>query len=463
VEFPIDRRFAAVRWIGSEGMTPEQLKVAADTAWTLLTGFLVFFMNAGFGLIEAGLCRRKNTTMILSKNFVVFAIATLGFYAVGFGLMFSDGGLFGSAGGWLLGGADNSPAAGPRYQGIFGALGWAGIPLHAKFFFEAVFCGTSATIVSGSVNERMKYSSFLVFSLILTAVIYPIAGHWVWGGGFLARAGMRDFSGSTVVHSLGGWAALAGIIVLGPRLGRYEPGVKPTTVPGHQMGYVFLGGMILWLGWFGFNPGSTMSLDADAISRIAVTTALSACASTLVSTLYAWGRYGKPDFSLTVNGCLAGLVSITAPCAYVTPGSSLVIGAIAGVTVIEAVGIFDHFHLDDPVGATSVHLVHGIFGTVCVGLFGVKGLGGLPNDGLFRGGGLAQLFPQLEAVVTVGSFSFGSSLLAWYGIKKMMGIRVSAEDEITGLDIAEMGMEAYPDAAELEKRSRDAAARLASS
>jgi Amt family ammonium transporter len=437
-------------------MTPTELKVAMDTGWTLLTGFLVFFMNAGFGLVEAGLCRRKNATMILSKNFVVFAISTLGFFVVGFGLMFSDGGLFGSAGGWLLQGADNSPATSGHYHGIFGALGWAGVPLAAKFFFEAVFCGTSATIVSGSVNERMKYGSFLVFSLILTALIYPIAGHWVWGGGFLAKAGMRDFSGSTVVHSLGGWAALAGIIVVGPRLGRYGRGRPPTTVPGHQMGYVFLGGMILWLGWFGFNPGSTMSLDPEAIARIAVTTALSACASTLVATFYSWWRHGKPDFSLTINGCLAGLVSITAPCAYVTARSALVIGAVAGVLVIEAVRFFDRVRLDDPVGATSVHLVHGIFGTICVGLFGVKDLSGLPAEGLLRGGGFSQLGPQLEAVVTVAAFSLSTSLAAWYAIDKVMGLRVTAEAEIVGLDIAEMGMEAYPEAAEMERRSREA-------
>jgi Amt family ammonium transporter len=421
------------------------MKVAADTGWTILTAFLVFFMNAGFGLVEAGLCRRKNATMILSKNFVVFAVSTLGFYFVGFGLMFSDGGVLGSAGGWLLSGADNSPATGARYQGIFGALAWAGVPLLAKFLFQLVFCGTSATIVSGSVNERMKYSAFLVFSLILTAVVYPIAGHWVWGGGFLFQAGMRDFSGSTVVHSLGGWAALAGVIVLGPRLGRYPAGARPVTVPGHQMGYVFLGGMILWLGWFGFNPGSTMSLDPEAIARIAVTTNLAACASTLVATLYTWWRHGKPDFSMTVNGCLAGLVSITAPCAYVTPLSAIVIGAIAGVTVTEAVPLFDRLRIDDPVGATSVHLVHGVFGTICVGLFGVRGQSGLPADGLLRGGGFAQLGPQLEAVVAVGAFSFGISLLVWKAIDKAMGLRVPAADEILGLDLAEMGMEAYSD------------------
>jgi Amt family ammonium transporter len=267
----------------------------------------------------------------------------------------------------------------------------------------------------------------------------------VWGGGFLAQAGMKDFSGSTVVHSLGGWAALAGIIVLGPRRGRYPAGQKPATFPGHHMGYVFLGGMILWLGWFGFNPGSTMSLDPEAISRIAVTTTLSSCASTLVATLYTWGRTGRPDFGMTVNGCLAGLVSITAACAYVTPGASLVIGAIAGVTVSEAVGFFDRRRLDDPVGATSVHLVHGIFGTVCVGLFGVKGYGGLAHDGLLRGGGFTQLLAQLEAVVAVGGFSFFTSFAAWHAIKKLMGLRVSAEHEQIGLDLAELGMEAYPD------------------
>jgi Amt family ammonium transporter len=253
---------------------------------------------------------------------------------------------------------------------------------------------------------------------------------------------------------MGGWAALAGILVLGPRLGRYPKGGKPTTVPGHNMGYVFLGGMVLWLGWFGFNPGSTMSLDGEAIARIAVTTALASAAATLVATFHAWWRHGTPDFSLTVNGCLAGLVSITAPCAYVTPGAALVIGTVAGVTVIEAALMFDRLRIDDPVGATSVHLVHGIFGTLCVGLFGVKGYCGLANDGLFRGGGFTQLLVQLEAVVSVGAFSFGTSLLAWTAIKKTMGIRVSAEHELAGLDVAEMGMEAYPDADEMEARAQ---------
>jgi Amt family ammonium transporter len=260
-----------------------------------------------------------------------------------------------------------------------------------------------------------------------------------------------------VVHSTGGWAALAGIIVLGPRLGRYGRDGRAATVPGHHMGYVFLGGMILWLGWFGFNPGSTMSLDPEAIARIAVTTCLSSCASTLVATLYTWWRHGKPDFTMTVNGCLAGLVSITAPCAYVTPGAALVIGAVAGVTVTEAVKGFDRLRLDDPVGATSVHLVHGILGTLWVGVFGVKGYCGLTRDGLLRGGGAAQLFAQLEAVLAVGAFSFVSSMLVWLAIKRTMGVRVSREDEIAGLDRAELGMEAYPPDAVLEHAATDPA------
>jgi Amt family ammonium transporter len=430
-------------------MSPAELKVAIDTVWVMLTAFLVFWMNAGFGLVEAGLCRKKNTVMVLSKNFIVFAVSTLAYWVLGFGLMFSDGGFAGTAGGLFLSGADNSPAIGDAYQGIFGALNWTSVPLIAKFFFQLVFAGTAATIVSGSVNERTKYSTFVVFSLILVGVMYPITGHWIWGGGFLAKMGFFDFAGSTVVHSVGGWAALAGAIVVGPRLGRYGKG-RTTAVPGHNMGYVFLGGLILWLGWFGFNPGSTMAADPAAIARVALTTNLAAAAGTIVSTLYVWWRLGKPDFSFTVNGCLAGLVAITAPCAFVTPTASVIIGSIAGILVIEAVLMFDKLHVDDPVGATSVHLVNGIFGTLCVGIFGIKDLGGLPLNGLTNGGGFAQLWIQIKGVVAVGAFTFVVSMLVWYLLKLTLGVRVKAEDELGGLDKAEIGMEAYPEASEIE-------------
>ncbi len=435
-------------------MTPAELKVALDTTWVLLAAFLVFFMNAGFGLLEAGLCRAKNAVMVLSKNFVVFAIATLAFWAVGFGLMFADGGLLGTAGGWFLTGTDNSPATGEAYQGVFSALNWTGVPLIAKFFFQLAFAGTAATIVSGAMNERTRYGSFLVFSLVLVGVMYPITGHWIWGGGFLAKMGFFDFAGSTVVHSVGGWAALAGAIVVGPRLGRYAKDGKSVAIPGHQMGYVFLGGLILWLGWFGFNPGSTMGIDAEAIGRIALTTNLAAAAGVVVSTLYAWLRLGKPDFSFTVNGCLAGLVAITAGCAFVSPVGAALIGGVAGVLVIESVLLFDRLRVDDPVGATSVHLVNGIFGTLAVGLFGIKGLSGFPADGLFYGGGAGQLWIQLKGVLAVAAFTLPLSLAIWYAIKKTLGVRVTQEAEIAGLDEAEIGMAAYPTDLESEERTK---------
>jgi ammonium transporter, Amt family len=442
-------------------MTPAELKVAVDTVWVMVTAFLVFFMNAGFGLLEAGLCRSKNAVMILSKNFVVFAISTLAFWVMGFGMMFSDGGAVGTSGGLFLGGADNSPATGTDYQGVFGSLSWTGVPLNAKFFFQLVFCGTAATIVSGAVNERTRYGSFLVFSFILTGLIYPVAGHWIWGGGFLARMGFFDFAGSTVVHCVGGWAALAGILVVGPRLGRYGTDGRATPVPGHHMGYVFLGGLILWFGWFGFNPGSTMAVDPEAITRIALVTNLSAASATVMATLYGWVRLGKPDFTFTVNGCLAGLVSITAPCAFITPSSAVSIGAIAGVLVIEAVLLFDRLKVDDPVGATSVHLVNGIFGTLAVGLFGVKGLNGLANEGLLRGGGATQLWIQAKGVLAVGGFTFFASIVAWSLIKAVMGARATPDEEVNGLDLAEIGMEAYPDAREIEEKVRQEYAAIA--
>jgi Amt family ammonium transporter len=435
-------------------MTNAELKVAIDTAWVMLTGFLVFWMNAGFGLIEAGLCREKNAVMILSKNFLVFAVSTLAFWAVGFGLMFSDGGWVGTAGGLFLSGADNSPATGNAYQGIFHALAWTGVPLDAKFFFQLMFAGTSATIVSGSVNERTKYFPFVVFSLVLVGLIYPISGHWIWGGGFLAQQGFVDFAGGSVVHSVGGWAALAGILVVGPRLGRFDAAGRALPVPGHNMGYVFLGGFILWLGWFGFNPGSTMAADPVAIARIALTTNFAAATGAVVATVYARHRLGRPDFGLSVNGCLAGLVAINAGCACVSNAAAVAIGAMAGVLVIEGGLFFDRIQIDDPVGATAVHLVHGVFGTLCVGLFGIKGLGGLHRDGLLHGGGFAQLGVQAEGVVAVAVLAFGGGLALWHLVKATLGVRVTADHELQGLDLAEMGMQAYPDAAAIEVAAR---------
>jgi ammonium transporter, Amt family len=425
------------------GPSNADLKVMVDTIWVLLTAFLVFWMNAGFGCVESGLCRSKNATNILGKNFVVFAFSTLAYWAIGFAFMFGDGNSLFGLNGWFLGGADNSPAMGDMYHGIFSSLNWTGVPLLAKFFFQLVFAGTAATIVSGCVAERIHYKSFIVFTLILVGISYPTTGHWIWGGGWLASMGFRDFAGSTVVHSVGGWAGLAGILLLGPRKGKYKKDGSMQPIPGHSMALVFIGGLILWLGWFGFNPGSTMAADPKAISHVAMTTNLACCAAILSSTLLAWMMLGKPDFTMTVNGALAGLVAITAPCAFVTVSGSFWIGLIAGIIVVPAVIFFDKMKIDDPVGALAVHLANGIWGTLSVGLFASAEMPGGGANGLFYGGGMGSLTTQAIGVVGVGAFTFALTLVAWFLIKVTMGIRVDEADEARGLDISEMGMEAY--------------------
>ncbi|MBI3896255.1 MAG: ammonium transporter, partial [Acidobacteria bacterium] len=426
------------------GPAPADLKVMLDTVWVLVTAFLVFWMNAGFGCVESGLCRAKNATNILGKNFVVFAFSTIAYWLVGFGIMFGDGNSFLGMSGWLVAGADNSPATGDVYQGVYTSLNWTGVPLLAKFFFQLVFAGTAATIVSGCVAERIHYKSFMIFTLVLVGLSYPITGHWIWGGGWLAGMGMRDFAGSTVVHAVGGWSGLAGILLLGPRIGKYRPNGTIKPIPGHSMGLVFLGGLILWLGWFGFNPGSTMAADPTAISHIVITTNLACATAILSSTVLAWVMLGKPDFTMTVNGALAGLVAITAPCAYVSVASSAVIGLIAGIIVVLAVIFFDKRKIDDPVGALSVHLANGIWGTLAVGLFASADAPGGGANGLFNGGGFASLQAQLIGTLAVGAFTLTLTLIAWFIIKAVMGLRVDPEDEIRGLDLSEMGMEAYP-------------------
>jgi Amt family ammonium transporter len=427
-----------------EGPSAADIKVMLDTLWVMLTAFLVFWMNAGFGCVESGLCRAKNATNILAKNFVVFAFSAIAFWIVGFGIMFGEGSSFMGMTGWLLGGADNSPAMGDAYSGVFPSLNWTGVPLLAKFFFQLVFAGTAATIVSGCVAERIHYKSFIVFTLLLAGISYPITGHWIWGGGWLAGMGMRDFAGSSVVHAVGGWSGLAGILVLGPRIGKYKPDGTVRPIPGHSMALVFLGGFILWLGWFGFNPGSTMAADPRAITHVAMTTNLACCMAILSSTVLAWIMLGKPDFSMTVNGALAGLVAITAPCAYVSVMSSAIIGLIAGILVVPAVMFFDKMKIDDPVGALSVHLVNGVWGTISVGLFATADAPGGGANGLFNGGGFASLQAQLIGTAAVAVFTLAFTFIAWSIIKLILGMRVDAEDEIRGLDFAEMGMEAYP-------------------
>jgi len=428
------------------------VKVALDTVWVLLAGMLVFFMNLGFALVESGFARAKNTVNIISKNFIVFAVSTVAFLAVGFGLMYGDGNPFvGLSGLFMVGGADNSPATGDAYSGVYSALSWAGVPLMAKFFFQLVFAGTAATIVSGAVAERIKYLSFIVFSFLLVAFVYPVVGHWIWGGGWLATLGFWDFAGSTVVHSTGAWAALAGILVLGPRIGKYGKGGRVNAIPGHNMTSALTGALVLWLGWFGFNPGSTMAAEPVSISHIIVTTNLAAAAGALVATAVAWKFLGKPDIGMTINGMLGGLVGVTASCAFVSMGSSLVIGTIAGAIVVFGVLLLDKLKLDDPVGALAVHGMGGIFGTIAVGLFAQDTFTpGTTGDGLFFGGGFDLLLSQLAGVAAVGAFVFAASMAAWMLIKVIMGVRVTEEEEIEGLDIGEHGNRAYPDFVQTE-------------
>jgi Amt family ammonium transporter len=426
--------------------TVAELKVMLDTVWVMLTAFLVFFMNLGFALVESGLTRSKNTVNILAKNFIVFAVSSLSFYVIGWGLMFGDGNaLVGAQGLFFASGADNSPSMGDAYTGVYGALNWTGVPLWAKFFFQLVFAGTAATIVSGAVAERIKFHAFIIFSFAMVGVVYPITGHWIWGGGWLAKLGMFDFAGSTVVHSVGGWAALAGAIILGPRLGKYTRDGRINPIPGHNLSTATAGGLILWFGWFGFNPGSTMAASYADIARIAVTTNTAASAAAFTATLAAWFMIGKPDLTMIINGALAGLVAITAPCAFVSVGSSLIIGALAGVLVVASVLFFDRIKVDDPVGAVSVHLVNGVFGTLCVGLFAQDLVPKTTGDGLFFGGGAALLFAQLAGVVTVGIFVFAISSIVWLILRATVGIRVSEEEEIEGLDLGEHGITAYPE------------------
>ncbi len=444
------------------------MRTGIDTVWVLVAAMLVFWMNAGFALVESGLCRSKNCVNILTKNFIVFAASTISFWVIGWGVMFGDGNAWlGTSGTFFVSGADNSPALGEayaamnpfstaKYAGVYSAINWTPVPLWAKFFFQLVFAGTAATIVSGAVAERIKFGAFLIFSFVLVALVYPVSGHWIWGGGILGMTptetgitsffgNFRDFAGSTVVHSVGGWAALAGVIVLGPRLGKYKDG-KVKAIPGHNMTSAALGVLILWLGWFGFNPGSTMAaMDGSAISHILVATNMAAATASLSALVTAWLILKKPDASMVLNGCLAGLVAITAPCAFVTITSSAIIGLISGVLVVLAVFFFDKLKLDDPVGALAVHLCNGVFGTLALGRFYnteiAKNVAAL-DTGLTP---TAQTIQQFKGIVLVGAVVFPLSLLVWYILKATMGIRVSAEEETEGLDVGEHGNEAYPD------------------
>lgn len=408
--------------------TATDVQVVLDNIWIVVAAILVIFMNAGFGMLETGFCRQKNAVNILTKNLIVFALATVSFWALGFALAFGEGnGILGLTGFFLAGSDPTAQAYGTLTTPVF-------------FLFQAAFAGTAATIVSGAVAERVKFSSFIIFSVLLTAICYPITAHWVWGGGwlseigFLGGTGFSDFAGSTVVHSVGGWAALMGAIFLGPRIGKYQNG-SVNAIPGHNMSIATLGCLILWIGWFGFNPGSELAASLN-VPQIALVTNLAAAAGGIAATFTAWALSGKPDLSMVINGILAGLVGITAGCGGIGYWGSVIVGLIAGVLVVFSVGFFDSIKIDDPVGATSVHLVCGIWGTLAVGLFD-------GTSGLFFGGGPQQLIAQIVGIIAIGLFTVVVTSILWVIIKSLIGLRVSSEEELKGLDIGEHGMEAY--------------------
>lgn len=399
------------------------LTLALNSLWTLLAAILVFFMQAGFAMVETGFTRAKNANNIIMKNLMDFVIGSIAFFFVGFGLMFGN-----SAGGFI------------GTSGFFNPLTLApsGVDPMVFLIFQTVFAATAATIVSGAMAERTKFVSYLIYSFIISFVIYPIVGHWIWSGdGWLAKLGMIDFAGSTVVHSVGGWSALVGAAILGARKGKFVNG-KPRAIPGHNIVIGALGVFILWFGWFGFNPGSTLEVN-DRIGHVAVTTNLAACAATLTTLIITWLRYKKPDVSLTLNGSLAGLVAITAGCNAVDPYGALVIGVIAGFVVIFGTEFIERvLKIDDPVGAIAVHGLCGSAGTILTGLFAVEG-------GLLYGGGFTQLGIQILGVVAVAAWTMITMSGVFFLIKKMVGLRVSEEEESLGLDLGEHGSEAYAD------------------
>ncbi len=406
------------------------VQIVLDNIWIVVASILVIFMNAGFGMLETGFCRQKNAVNILTKNLIVFALATVSFWALGYALAFGTGNAFFGFSGFFLAGSEPDTLV----DGLT-------LTVPVFFLFQAAFAGTAATIVSGAVAERVKFSSFIIFSILLTAICYPVTAHWVWGGGWLSDmsflgegVAFSDFAGSTVVHSVGGWAALMGAIFLGPRIGKYQNG-GVNAIPGHNMSIATLGCLILWIGWFGFNPGSELAASL-AVPQIALVTNLAAAAGGITATFTAWALSGKPDLSMVINGILAGLVGITAGCGGIGYWGAVIVGGIAGVIVVFSVGFFDSIKIDDPVGATSVHLVCGIWGTLAVGLFH-------KDLGLFFGFGPTQLIAQIIGIIAIGLFTVIVTSILWVVLKSLIGLRVSSEEELKGLDIGEHGMEAY--------------------
>ncbi len=407
----------------------------ANNLWLLVATILVIFMNAGFAMVEAGMCRQKNAVNILAKNLFVFALAVTAYWFVGYSLMYGDA----IAAGWLyFNGLFFDPAVTPEL------ISEAGLVPTVDFLFQAAFAGTAATIVSGLVAERVKFGEFVVFSLVLTAFIYPIAGSWQWNGGWLSEMNFIDFAGSSIVHSVGAWAGLVGAMLLGPRIGKFVNG-KVQAMPGHNMAIATLGALVLWIGWYGFNPGSQLAMD-QWVPYVAVTTTLAAAGGAIGATVISTLTSGKPDLTMIINGILAGLVSVTAGCGNLTMAGAWLAGLVGGVIVVFSVSALDSLGIDDPVGAFSVHGVCGIWGTLVVGLWGFDIQGDGSALGLLVGGGFTQLWVQFVGCAAYAIWTLVTCWIAWQVIGSFFGgIRVSESEEIEGLDIGEHGMEAYPD------------------
>jgi len=404
---------------------------SANTIWVLVAAALVFLMQAGFAMVETGFTRAKNAGNIIMKNLMDFALGTPIYWLLGFGIMFGGAGA-------LIGGFD------PMVQGDYSSVTPDGVPLMAFLIFQTVFCATAATIVSGAMAERTKFSAYCIYSIVISAVIYPISGHWIWGGGWLAELGFHDFAGSTAVHMVGGLAALVGAKILGPRIGKYDANGKPKAIPGHSLTLGALGVFILWFCWFGFNGGSTVSATGDdvlaSMGSIFVTTNMAAATASIATMCVTWIRYKKPDVSMTLNGSLAGLVGVTAGADVVSPLGAAIIGLVSGIVIVFSVELFDKvLKIDDPVGAVSVHGVCGALGTILTGLFATDG-------GLFYGGGIDMLVVQLTGVLSVAAWVIVTMIIVFLIIKHTVGLRVSQEEEIDGLDIHEHGLvSAYAD------------------
>jgi Amt family ammonium transporter len=421
-----------------KGPSTAELSLAMDTMWVIVTACLVLFMQAGFAMLEVGFSRMKNVGSVVAKILVNLAIAALLFWAVGFALAFGTGNaLFGTEGWFLV-----VPAG--QVNDVYAGLSWTQVPLSAKFLFQVAFCAVSLAIVWGTMLERTKFAVYVVFAVVFAGLIYPMVGHWIWGGGWLTDLGMQDFAGSTVVHLSGAMAALAGTLLLGPRLGKYDDAGRPVTIPGHNMPLAVLGVLILWIGWWGFNPGSTMAATPQ-IADIALTTNLAAAAGVLGAMGMSYLYRRNVDVGMGGNGAIAALVAITAPCAFVAPWASIVIGFVAGIIMYATLVYVDRIGVDDPLGAIAAHGMGGVWGTLSCGLFTTPALAAVGEPGLFYGGGLYQLGIQALGIVAAGGFVFVASLAVFAVLKATIGIRVKPEQELDGLDIHEHGVFGYPD------------------